>query len=139
MKRAGKVFGRAAACLGALGLAFAVTACEEDGKTAPERCADPPLPLFDIRTMPPPSDDNRRFNDGSSGDGSGLPPCITEVGHAVSSFGDGSAGETGTAGTTASGGTSASGGSSNGGGSGGGASGGDGGAAASSNAGAGGA
>jgi hypothetical protein len=92
MTRARQVVGRAVAVLGAL-VCVTAAACDERGKTAPERCADPPLPLFDIRTTPPPEDDNRRFNDGGAGDGAALPPCITEVGHAVSSFTDGSAGE----------------------------------------------
>lgn len=103
------MFDRAALALVALALAVMAAACDEDGKTAPERCADPPLPLFDIQKTPPPEDDNRRFNDVAAGDGPALRPCITEVGHAVSSFSDGSAGETSSGGTSSSGGSSSGG------------------------------
>ncbi|MDF3067967.1 MAG: hypothetical protein K0R38_3568 [Polyangiaceae bacterium] len=139
MKRAHRISGHAAAAIGAFVLMATALACDEDGKTVPERCADPPLPLEDIQKTPPPKDDNRRFNDG--GAGSMIPPCITEVGHAVSSFDDGSGGDTATAGTSAvagSGGSPGSGGSDDSGTSGQG-SGGDAGTAGSANAGAGGA
>jgi hypothetical protein len=68
---------RAKAWLGLLLLAFAssVSACDEDGKTVPERCADPALPIFDIQAAGVPADDNDRY------------PCSTPVGHAVSSVG----------------------------------------------------
>jgi hypothetical protein len=63
----------AKACLASLLLAFAsgVSACDEDGKTAPERCADPPLPIFDIQAAGAPADDNAQY------------PCSTPIGHAV--------------------------------------------------------
>ena len=65
---------RAKAALGVL-LLLAVTgvaACEEDGKTAPERCADPALPIFDIQAAGAPADDNAQY------------PCVTQVGHSIS-------------------------------------------------------
>jgi hypothetical protein len=64
----------AKACLASLLLAFAsgVSACDEDGKTAPERCADPPLPIFDIQAAGVPADEY---------------PCSTPIGHAVNFVG----------------------------------------------------
>lgn len=64
---------RAKAMLGALLLTLVAgaAACEEDGKTAPERCVDPAP--YDIQAGAP--------------DDSVPNPCATEVGHAVSSFG----------------------------------------------------
>jgi hypothetical protein len=65
---------RAKAVLGAL-LLLAVTgsaACDEDGKTAPERCLDPALPIFDIQAAGAPADDNAQY------------PCVTKIGHATS-------------------------------------------------------
>jgi hypothetical protein len=65
---------RAKACLGLLLVAFAssaVSACDDDGKTAPERCADPALPIFDIQVAGAPADDNEKY------------PCSTPVGHSV--------------------------------------------------------
>jgi hypothetical protein len=85
---------RAKACLGLLLLAFAssVSACDDDGKTAPERCADPALPIFDIQAAGAPADDNKQY------------PCSTPVGHAVSFVGSAS-----TAGGAPSGGTATAG------------------------------
>jgi hypothetical protein len=103
MKRGGLILGRAAMAASALSLFLAVSACEEDGKTVPERCAVLPEP-FDIQNTPPPEDDNRSLNPGSGGDG-GLPKCVTEVGHAVSSFVDPSMAGTSGSGGSASGGT----------------------------------
>jgi hypothetical protein len=81
-----------------LGLVTALTACEEDGKTAPATCADPPLAIYDIQTGGARDDQN---------------PCTTDIGHAVSSIGTSTAGTasggTATAGSS-SGGTSGSGG-----------------------------
>ncbi|HYQ16858.1 MAG TPA: hypothetical protein VEQ58_13905 [Polyangiaceae bacterium] len=57
-------------------------ACDDDGKTVPERCADPPLPIYDIQN---PGEQNAAGN-----------PCVTHVGYAIS-------------GVTTSGGTSGSG------------------------------
>jgi hypothetical protein len=68
---------RAKACLGLLLLAFAgivVSACDDDGKTAPERCADPALPIFDIQVAGVPGDDNEQY------------PCSTPIGHSVNMF-----------------------------------------------------
>jgi hypothetical protein len=65
---------QAKAALGAL-LLLVVTgsaACDEDGKTAPERCRDPALPIFDIQAAGVPADDNAQY------------PCVTEIGHAIS-------------------------------------------------------
>jgi hypothetical protein len=78
---------QAKAALGAL-LLLVVTgsaACDEDGKTAPERCSDPALPIFNIQTAGAPADDNAQY------------PCVTKVGHAISQ-GPTAAPTTGTAG-----------------------------------------
>jgi hypothetical protein len=72
-----------------LGLVTALTACEEDGKTAPATCAEPPLAIYDIQT-------------GGARDGDDKNPCTTDVGHAISSIGTPTAG-------TASGGTATAG------------------------------
>jgi hypothetical protein len=47
----------------------ATTACGEDGKTAPDKCNDPPLPIYDIQQAGEPSVDN---------------PCVTKPGYAIS-------------------------------------------------------
>lgn len=72
--------------LGALlfGSVTALAACEEDGKTAPATCADPPLAIYDIQTGGVRDDQN---------------PCTTDVGHAISSIGSSTAG-TSTGGTS---------------------------------------
>lgn len=102
---------RAVTALGAALLLLGVAACDEDGKTAPERCADPPLPIYDIQHAGAPADDNARFNDDAGGgDSSGAtPPCVTEVGHGISKpvvvgTGGGSSGTSGTTSTSGSGG-----------------------------------
>ncbi len=46
-----------------------IVACGEDGKTAPERCSDPPLPIYDIQAAGQPDVDN---------------PCVTKPGFAIS-------------------------------------------------------
>ncbi len=83
---------RAKAAVGVLLLALAVTAaaCDEDGKTAPERCADPALPIFDIQAAGAAADDNAQY------------PCVTKVGHSISSIGvpDDTGGTTSTGGAT---------------------------------------
>lgn len=61
----------AAALLMGVALSAAV-ACDEEGKTAPERCSDP-LPIFDPATADVPTDHH---------------PCVTPVGDAVSSVGN---------------------------------------------------
>jgi hypothetical protein len=63
--------------LGASLLVLAVTGCDEDGKTAPEKCGTPPLEIFDIQNPPSSSGDG-----GAGGDATN--PCVTPVGHAVS-------------------------------------------------------
>jgi hypothetical protein len=73
--------GRAAAAFGALLLLGTSLACEEDGKTVPARCAEPPI--FDIQTAGAPADDNAHLN------GKGDEPCFTEVGHAISNIAGG--------------------------------------------------
>lgn len=78
-----------------LGLVPALTACEEDGKTAPATCLEPPLAIYDIQAGGAPADDDKN-------------PCTTDIGHAISSIGSSTAG-------TASGGTTATAGSSSGG------------------------
>jgi hypothetical protein len=87
---------RAKACLGLLLLAFTsgVSACDEDGKTVPERCGEPTLP-YDIQA-------------GAPADDSAQHPCSTPVGHAVNG------GPAATAGTASSGGASGAGGESSG-------------------------
>lgn len=60
--------GVALASLCALLSTLALGACGEDGKTAPARCADPPLPLFDIQSAGAPEVDN---------------PCVTQRGYAI--------------------------------------------------------
>jgi hypothetical protein len=96
---------RAKAALGALALILVagLAACEEDGKTAPERCADPPLPIFDIQAGAP-ADTN---------------PCVTAVGHSISMGPSTSGGTTAITAGTSSGGKGGSGGSAGKGGSGG--------------------
>ncbi len=78
MSRSLSLPGRALALLSAAVFTLGLIACGEDGKTAPERCADPPLPIFDIQSAGAPADDNARYND------AGELPCVTEVGHGVS-------------------------------------------------------
>ena len=68
--------GRVTLALGALVVLVAAVACDEEGKSAPERCQDPLLPLFDPAHAGAPSDDNRMY------------PCVTEVGHSVSFIGN---------------------------------------------------
>ena len=94
MSRLSSIPDRAKATVGVLLFAFAVggTACDEDGKTAPERCADPALPIFDIQTAGEPADGNAQY------------PCLTRVGHSISSIGTPDTG-----GTTSSGGATAGG------------------------------
>lgn len=76
-----------------LGLVTALTACEEEGKTAPERCLDKPLPIYDIQ---------------AGGARDDTYPCSTPVGHAISSIGSTStAGTTATAGKSGNSGTAA--------------------------------
>ncbi len=80
---------RAQAALGALllGLVVSASGCEEDGKTAPDRCLEPALLIFDIQTAGAPADDNARFNDDLDANGNLLSPCVTKVGHSVSNIG----------------------------------------------------
>lgn len=66
--------------LGAALLALGALACGEDGKTAPERCADPPLPIYDIQDAGAHAVDN---------------PCVTPIGHAVTEGGSSSSGGSG--------------------------------------------
>ena len=89
---------RAKAAIGLLLLAFvgSVTACDDDGKSAPERCADPALPIFDIQAAGIPSDDNEQY------------PCSTPIGHSVSYIGSPTTAGTASGGTTSNGGKSGS-------------------------------
>lgn len=100
-----RIPGRAPAALGALLFVIAAAACEEDGKTAPEKCLQPPLAIYDIQSAGEHGTDN---------------PCVTPIGHSVSSVGTepttggtsaGSAGKGGTAGTAGKGGGGSGGGS----------------------------
>jgi hypothetical protein len=77
-----------------LGSLTALSACEEDGKTAPATCLDPPLAIYDIQTGGVREDEN---------------PCTTDVGHGISSIGSSTTAGTATGGTS-SGGKSSSGG-----------------------------
>ncbi|HEX2873315.1 MAG TPA: hypothetical protein VHP33_18785 [Polyangiaceae bacterium] len=82
--------------LGALlvGSLTALSACEEEGKTAPATCLDPPLAIYDIQTGGAREDEN---------------PCTTDVGHGISSIGSNTTAGT-AAGGTSSGGKGSSGG-----------------------------
>ena len=89
---------RAGAALALLLAAAGSPACSDEGQALPERCVDPPLPIFDFKQEPPPADDNLQY------------PCVTPVGHAVMGSGGGttSAGgapATGLAGDAGAGGT----------------------------------
>ena len=76
MSRPRSLPGRAPA-LFAFGFALvALAACDEDGKSAPERCLENPLPLFDPASAGAPADDNEQY------------PCVTPVGHSVSYVGN---------------------------------------------------
>lgn len=92
---------RAQAALGALllGLVVSASGCEEDGKTAPARCLEPALLVFDIQTAGAPADDNARFNDDLDANGNLLAPCVSKVGHSVSNIGSPPPPTTTTAGT----------------------------------------
>lgn len=68
MSGARRLSGSAKAALCLALLAAAASACGEDGKTAPERCLDPPLPIYDIQAA------------GEQGDN----PCVTKPGYAIS-------------------------------------------------------
>lgn len=71
MSRLRSIPDRAKAAAGVLLLAIAVgaVACDEDGKTTPERCADPALAIYDIQADAA----------GQSGN-----PCLTPIGHSIS-------------------------------------------------------
>lgn len=88
---------RAGAALALVLSAAGSPACSDEGQAVPERCVDPPLPIFDFRQEPPPDDDNRQY------------PCVTPVGHALGPTGGttsaGGAPATGLAGDAGAGGT----------------------------------
>ena len=69
MNRPRTYAGSAKIALGLTLLLGAFAGCGEDGKTAPERCTDPPLPIYDIQAAGQPSVDN---------------PCVTQPGYAIS-------------------------------------------------------
>ena len=69
MSRLRSIPGWAKAALSALALVASAGACEEDTKTAPATCADPPLTIYDIQAGAPPTTTN---------------PCVTPPGHSVS-------------------------------------------------------
>jgi hypothetical protein len=71
-----------------LGSLAALSACEEEGKTAPATCLEPPLAIYDIQTGGAREDDN---------------PCTTDVGHGVSSIGTTTTAGTATGGTSSGG------------------------------------
>lgn len=97
MSRMRSLLGRFAAALALCGLT-GVAACSDDGKTAPARCLDPALPLFDPAHAGAPSDDNARYV--GTVDNDDDPPCITLVGHAVSYVGEPPSNTAGTSGVT---------------------------------------
>lgn len=76
MSRPRRLPGRALALLASGFALVALAACDEDGKSAPERCLDPALPLFDPASAGAPADDNAQY------------PCVTPVGHSVSYVGN---------------------------------------------------
>ena len=85
-------------------------ACEEDGRTLPERCNEPALKIYDILAAGAPADDNHQYNnDKDPNDPKKILPCLTEVGHSISSVGGNSPAPTPTDGGDGSGGTSSSG------------------------------
>lgn len=53
-------------------LALVAVACDEDGKTAPDTCADPPLEIYDLAEEDP------------AEPGDQANPCVTPVGDAFS-------------------------------------------------------
>ena len=89
---------------GLLLLGAASTACDEDSKTAPEKCGTPPLLIYDIQQ-------------GAEDGAAGANPGVTKVGHAVSQIlpptpsGGNATGGNATGGTAANGGNSGKGGS----------------------------
>ncbi len=101
MSRLSSIPDRAKATVGLFLLAVVVGAgaCDEAGKTTPDRCADPALPIFDIQAAGEPADGNAKY------------PCITPVGHSISSIGTPDIGGTpSTGGVTTTGGKGGSGG-----------------------------
>jgi hypothetical protein len=82
----------AKAALAALLLVAVAAACDEDGKSLPEHCADP-LPLDDIANAGVPAVTN---------------PCVTPIGDAVSFVGTAGSKTTSTGGSNNAGGQNAS-------------------------------
>jgi hypothetical protein len=68
----------------------AVSACGEDSQTAPDKCKDPALPIFDIQLAGAPSVDN---------------PCVTKPGYAISGITTDAGGSSSSGGKGGSGGT----------------------------------
>lgn len=107
MSRLRSTTGLTKVALSVLLLAGSTVACEEDSKTAPDRCADPMLQIYDIQAAGAPADDNRQYNQYDAS-GKLISRCVTEVGHAVSEVipaggTTATAGTGGTAGTTTAG------------------------------------
>jgi hypothetical protein len=97
MSRLRNIPGWAKLALGLLLLGAASTACEEDSKTAPEKCGTPQLVIYDVQG-------------GAQGDADAN-PCVTNVGHAVSEILPATpSGGNATGGTAASGGSAGKGG-----------------------------
>jgi hypothetical protein len=92
MSRLRNIPGWATLVLGLLVLGAASTACDEDGKTAPDKCGTPPLMIYDVQGGAQDADAN---------------PCVTHVGHAISEI----LPATPSGGTAASGGSAGKGGS----------------------------
>jgi hypothetical protein len=101
MSRLRNIPGRATIALGCMLLGALAVACEEDGKTAPEKCGSPPLLIYDVQG-------------GAQGDPDAN-PCVTDEGHAVSVIlpaSSGGSAPTNTGGSGGKGGAGGSGGSS---------------------------
>jgi hypothetical protein len=92
MSRLCKSTGWAKVAVGLLLLGAASAACDEDGKTAPDKCGTPPLMIYDVQGGAQDADGN---------------PCVTPVGHAISEI----LPATPSGGTAASGGSAGKGGS----------------------------
>jgi hypothetical protein len=74
MSRLSRTPNRTTLAIGLLLLVATSFACDDDGKTAPDKCGDPALQIYDIQSAGEPADDNAKY------------PCLTKIGHSVSSI-----------------------------------------------------
>ena len=82
MSRVRSLPGVVLTAVGLLWLTVTVPACDEDGKTAPEKCLEPPLgPPYDIQAAHPITGTE------TGGAPDTTNPCVTKVGHAISDKG----------------------------------------------------